>query len=60
MKVWSVGATEVYFDSFVTSAIAGDECSTSRLSGFGHEMEHGTHRTGGWVGFRVRSGVLDK
>ena len=60
MKVWSVGAIEVQVHSFLTSAVAGGECSTSLLSGFGLEKEPGTHRTGGWVGFRVRVGVLKK
>jgi hypothetical protein len=60
MNVWSVGAIEVQVHSFLTSAITGGECSTSRLNGFGLEKEPGTHRIGGWVGFRVRVGVLEK
>ena len=53
MEVWSIGAIEVQVYSFSTSEIAGGECSTSRLSGFGLEKELGTHRIGGWVVFRV-------
>jgi hypothetical protein len=60
MKVWSEGAIEVQVHSFLTSAIAGGERSTSRLGGFGLEKEAGTHRIGGWMGFRVRVGVLEQ
>jgi len=60
MKVWSIGANEVQIHSFLTSVIAGGKYSTSRLSGFGLEKEPGTHRIGGWVGFRVCVGVAEK